>query len=66
MAKSPTSKNPPNGWDFWQSMYPLRPDVHVQESVTATDLNGNVVLDAAGEAWVELPEWFEALNRDFR
>ncbi|MBZ0102303.1 MAG: hypothetical protein K8I65_09100, partial [Thermoanaerobaculia bacterium] len=28
--------------------------------------NGNVVLDAAGEAWIELPEWFEALNRDFR
>ncbi|MBC8443266.1 hypothetical protein H8D79_00920 [PVC group bacterium] len=28
--------------------------------------NGNVILDASGEAWVELPEWFEALNRDFR
>ena len=28
--------------------------------------NGNVVMDGAGEAWVELPEWFEALNRDFR
>lgn len=28
--------------------------------------NGNVVLDARGEAWVELPEWFGALNRDFR
>jgi hypothetical protein len=28
--------------------------------------NGNVVLDGAGEAWVELPEWFEVLNRDFR
>jgi len=28
--------------------------------------NGNVVLDANGEAWVELPEWFSALNRDFR
>jgi hypothetical protein len=28
--------------------------------------NGNVVLDANGEAWVEMPEWFEALNRDFR
>ena len=23
-------------------------------------------LDAYGEAWVELPAWFEALNRDFR
>jgi hypothetical protein len=28
--------------------------------------NGNVTLDANGEAWVELPDWFEALNRDFR
>ncbi|MEW6741768.1 MAG: hypothetical protein AB1486_03330 [Planctomycetota bacterium] len=28
--------------------------------------NGNVVLDRDGEAWVELPPWFEALNRDFR
>ena len=28
--------------------------------------NGNVVLDDHGEAWVELPEWFETLNRDFR
>ena len=28
--------------------------------------NGNVVLDVGGEAWVELPGWFEALNRDYR
>ncbi len=28
--------------------------------------NGNVILNASGEAWVELPEWFEALNKDFR
>ena len=28
--------------------------------------NGNVTLDENGEAWVELPAWFEALNRDFR
>jgi hypothetical protein len=28
--------------------------------------NGNVILDEVGEAWVELPDWFEALNRDFR
>jgi hypothetical protein len=28
--------------------------------------NGNVVLGSDGEAWVELPEWFEVLNRDFR
>jgi hypothetical protein len=28
--------------------------------------DGVAALDGAGEAWVELPEWFEALNRDFR
>ncbi len=28
--------------------------------------NGNISLDGLGEAVVELPEWLEALNRDFR
>lgn len=28
--------------------------------------NGNVTLDATGAATVEMPDWFEALNRDFR
>jgi hypothetical protein len=28
--------------------------------------NGNVTLDAKGEAWVQMPAWFSALNRDFR
>lgn len=28
--------------------------------------NGNVILDRRGEAVVQLPDWFEALNRDFR
>lgn len=28
--------------------------------------NGNVQLDEKGKAWVELPEYFEALNRSFR
>ena len=28
--------------------------------------NGNVTLDVRGEATVEMPEWFEVLNRDFR
>ena len=28
--------------------------------------NGNIVTDAQGLATVELPDWFEALNRDFR
>jgi hypothetical protein len=28
--------------------------------------DGVVTLDAQGEAWVQLPKWFEALNTDFR
>jgi hypothetical protein len=28
--------------------------------------NGNIALDNNGEAWVQMPEWFEALNKDFR
>jgi trimeric autotransporter adhesin len=28
--------------------------------------NGNVMLDANGEAVIELPEWFGSLNRDYR
>jgi hypothetical protein len=28
--------------------------------------NGNVITDATGRAVVSLPDWFEALNRDFR
>jgi hypothetical protein len=28
--------------------------------------NGNVTTDEAGYATIELPEWFQALNRDFR
>jgi hypothetical protein len=37
------------------------------ESSEVLDLyTGNAVLDANGEAAIQLPEWFEALNRDFR
>jgi hypothetical protein len=37
------------------------------ESSEAKNLyDGIALLDARGEAWVVLPEWFEALNRDFR
>jgi hypothetical protein len=52
--------------------HPLDPEgQYLQHSfVESPDMmnvyNGNVVLDGRGEAWVELPEWFEALNRDFR
>jgi hypothetical protein len=39
-------------------------------SVESSDMkniyDGNVTTDASGQAVVELPEWFEALNRDFR
>ena len=28
--------------------------------------NGVVTLDGSGEAWVSLPDWFEALNKEFR
>jgi hypothetical protein len=28
--------------------------------------NGVIVLDARGQAWVQLPDYFEALNQDFR
>jgi hypothetical protein len=28
--------------------------------------NGNVVLDGNGEATIAMPDWFEALNKDFR
>ncbi|MEM7130395.1 MAG: hypothetical protein AAF702_28985 [Chloroflexota bacterium] len=28
--------------------------------------NGNIVLDQNGESWVQMPDWFEALNMEFR
>ena len=37
------------------------------ESDEMTDLySGNVTIGPAGDAWVNLPAWFEALNGDFR
>ena len=37
------------------------------ESPDMTNLyNGNITLDGNGEATVELPDWFGAVNRDFR
>lgn len=38
----------------------------IESSERANIYSGNVVLDQNGEAWVLLPEWFEALNEDFR
>lgn len=52
--------------------HPLDPEhKYLQHSfVESPDMmniyNGLVTLDAHGEAWVELPDWFEALNRSFR
>jgi hypothetical protein len=37
------------------------------ESPDMKDLyDGTVVLDGSGQAWVAMPNWFQALNRDFR
>jgi len=38
----------------------------VESSDMMNVYNGNVVLDANGEAVVDFPEWFGVLNRDFR
>jgi hypothetical protein len=52
--------------------HPLDPENrYLQHSCVESDdmmniYNGNVVLDGRGEAWVEMPDWFEALNQDFR
>lgn len=52
--------------------HPLNPaDKYLTHSfVESPDMknvyDGVVVLDGDGSAWVDLPEWFEALNRDFR
>jgi hypothetical protein len=52
--------------------HPLDPaDQYLRHScVTSSEMktvyDGTVVLDSAGEASVELPQWFDALNGDFR
>jgi hypothetical protein len=38
----------------------------IESSEMLNMYSGTVVLDATGAATVRLPEWFEALNRDFR
>jgi hypothetical protein len=38
----------------------------VESSEMLNLYSGNAILDANGEAWVDLPHWFEALNTDFR
>jgi hypothetical protein len=44
--------------------YLRHPAVHSSEMKNVYD--GVVVLDPAAEAWVEMPDWFEALNTSFR
>jgi len=52
--------------------HPLAPEdrylVHsfVESPEMMNVYNGNVTTDGRGEAWVDLPGYFEALNRDFR
>ncbi|MFQ5454035.1 MAG: hypothetical protein ACE5D6_07595, partial [Candidatus Zixiibacteriota bacterium] len=52
--------------------HPLNPDNQYlyHSSINSPNMmnvyNGNVVLDSNGEAVVRLPDYFEALNRDFR
>jgi hypothetical protein len=52
--------------------HPLDPEnMYLQhacvESAEAKNVyDGTVVLDSRGEAWIALPDWFEALNCDFR
>jgi hypothetical protein len=52
--------------------HPLDPEnrylfhASVESSEVLNTYSGNAVLDAAGEAVVELPEWFGAINRDHR
>ncbi len=60
-----------SGAKFFQIDHPLDPDSkwlrHAVESPGMLNLyNGNVVLDENGESWVQLPDYFEALNQDFR
>jgi len=47
-----------------ENKYLVHPTVQSDEMMNI--YNGNVVLDGMGEAWVEMPDWFEALNQDFR
>ena len=52
--------------------YPLDPANKYLEhsSVESSEMinlySGNVVLDGQGQAVIDLPEWFQALNKDFR
>jgi hypothetical protein len=60
------------GTKLFRIDHPLDPEnKYLQHSCVESDemmnfYNGNVVLNERGEAWIEMPDWFEALNQDFR
>jgi hypothetical protein len=61
-----------NGTKNFRIDHPLDPEnkylVHaaIESSEVLNIYSGNITTDANGEAAVSLPEWFEALNKDFR
>ncbi|MEJ5252602.1 MAG: hypothetical protein WHX60_12020, partial [Armatimonadota bacterium] len=58
------------GTKSFQIDHPLSPETHYLNHFCAEGpepynlYRGTVVLDARGEAWVQLPDYFEAINRD--
>jgi len=60
------------GWKSFKIDHPLDPEnkylLHnaVESSEMKNVYDGVVQLDEDGAAWVDLPEWFETLNGDFR
>jgi hypothetical protein len=60
------------GAKFFRIDHPLDPEnamlVHacVESDEMKNVYDGVATLDEAGEAWVDLPDWFDSLNKDFR
>jgi hypothetical protein len=59
-----------SGTKSFQIDHPLRPETHflnhfcIEAPEPYNLYRGTVTLDANGEAWVQLPDYFEAINRD--
>jgi len=59
-----------SGTKSFQIDHPLRPETHflnhfcIEAPEPYNLYRGTVTLDARGEAWVQLPDYFEAINRD--
>lgn len=59
-------------WKQFKIDHPLDPEnkylnhSSIESSESKNMYDGKVVLDGNGEAVVQLPDWFEALNKDFR